>query len=383
MTLTAVNPATGETIRDYEENSWSEAEAAIRAAHEAHEAWRHTDFEQRARLMYRAAELLRDRVEHYAGLMAREMGKPLAEGRSEVEKCAWVCDYYAKEAEEQLAPIPVGTPDTDAETYIAYEPLGTILAIMPWNFPFWQVFRFAAPNLMAGNAGLLKHAANVPGCALAIEEIFRDAGFPQGLFRSLLIGHDVSDKVIEHPLVRAVTLTGSVRAGKTIAAKAGSLIKKTVLELGGSDAYLVLEDADLDATVETCVKSRLVNSGQSCIAAKRFVVVKSLKEAFERRMVERMKAARMGDPMDESVDLGPQAREDLRDELHRQVIDSIEAGARCLLGGEVPDGPGSFYPPTVLTDVKPGMPAYGEELFGPVASIIEVEDEADGIRVAN
>jgi succinate-semialdehyde dehydrogenase/glutarate-semialdehyde dehydrogenase len=315
--------------------------------------------------------------------MAREMGKPIDQGRSEIEKCAWVCDYYADEAAEHLAPVPVDTPDSGAETYIAYEPIGVVLAVMPWNFPFWQVFRFAAPNLMAGNAGLLKHASNVPGCALAIEEVFRHAGFPEGLFRSLLIGHDVAEKVIEHPLVRAVTLTGSVKAGKSIAAKAGSLVKKTVLELGGSDAYLVLEDADLDATVEACVTSRLVNSGQSCIAAKRFIVVRPLKEEFERRMVERMRAARTGDPMDEDTDVGPQAREDLRDDLHDQVTRSVAAGARCLLGGAVPDGPGAFYPPTVLTDVAPGMPAYEEELFGPVASIIEAEDEADGIRIAN
>jgi succinate-semialdehyde dehydrogenase / glutarate-semialdehyde dehydrogenase len=383
VTLTAVNPATGETIHEYDDVPWADVEGMIRSAHEAHGAWRRTSFAHRAHLMRRAGELLRERAGHYAVMMAREMGKPLAEGRSEIEKCAWVCDYYADEAEGQLAPVPVDTPDTDANTYIAYEPIGVVLAVMPWNFPFWQVFRFAAPNLMAGNAGLLKHASNVPGCALAIEEIFEDAGFPEGLFRSLLIGHEISDQVIEHPLVRAVTLTGSVRAGKAIAAKAGSLIKKTVLELGGSDAYLVLEDADLDLAVEVCVKSRLVNSGQSCIAAKRFVVVKSLKDEFEQRMVERMEAARVGDPMDEGTEVGPQARADLRDELHQQVVDSIEAGARCLLGGEVPDGPGSFYPPTVLTDVAPGMPAYEEELFGPVASIIAVDDEAEGIRVAN
>jgi succinate-semialdehyde dehydrogenase / glutarate-semialdehyde dehydrogenase len=383
MTWKTVNPATGETVREYEDTSWSEVERALEAAQAAHQRWRRQPFEERARLMRRAAELLRDRSNRYAELMALEMGKPVKDGRSEVEKCAWVCDYYADEAEGQLAPVPVDTPDTDAKTYWAHEPIGVVLAVMPWNFPFWQVFRFAAPNLMAGNAGLLKHASNVPGCALAIEEVFRDAGFPEGLFRSLLIGHEVSERLIEQPLVRAVTLTGSVRAGKAVAGKAGSLVKKTVLELGGSDAYVVLEDADLDAAVEICVKSRLTNSGQSCIAAKRFVVTAGVKDPFERRMVERMRSVRMGDPFDEATELGPQARADLRDELHDQVERSLAAGARLLLGGELPDGPGAFYPPTVLTDVTPGMPAYEEELFGPVATIIEARDEADAVRIAN
>ncbi|MEX2471271.1 MAG: NAD-dependent succinate-semialdehyde dehydrogenase [Gemmatimonadota bacterium] len=383
MAWSVVNPATGKNERTYDETTWPEAARALSDAHAAHEAWRRTTFGDRARLMRQAAELLREQAGRYAELMAVEMGKPVKDGRSEVEKCAWVCDYYADEAEGQLAPVQTDTPDTDARTYWAYEPLGVVLAIMPWNFPFWQVFRFAAPNLMAGNAGLLKHASNVPGCALAIEEVFRDAGFPNGLFKTLLIDHELSERLIEQPLLRAVTLTGSVRAGKTVAAQAGSLIKKTVLELGGSDAYVVLEDADLDAAVDTCVTSRLTNSGQSCIAAKRFVVVRELREDFERLMVERMKSARMGDPLDEATELGPQARADLRDELHDQVERSLAAGARLLLGGEVPDGPGAFYPPTVLTDVRPGMPAYDEELFGPVAAIIEAEDEADAIRIAN
>lgn len=383
MTWKVVNPATGETVREYDDTSWSEVERALEVAQAAHERWRRATFEERARPMRRAAELLRERSDRYAELMALEMGKPVGDGRSEVEKCAWVCDYYADEAEEQLAPVPVETPDTGAKTYWSHEPLGVVLAVMPWNFPFWQVFRFAAPNLMAGNAGLLKHASNVPGCALAIEEVFRDAGFPKGLFRSLLIGHEASERLIEQPLVRAVTLTGSVRAGKAVAAKAGSLVKKTVLELGGSDAYVVLDDADLDVAVETCVKSRLTNSGQSCIAAKRFVVAGGVKGDFERRMVERMASVRMGDPFDEGTEVGPQARTDLRDELHDQVARSVDAGARVLLGGTLPDGPGAFYPPTVLTDVAPGMPAYDEELFGPVAAIIEARDEADAIRIAN
>ncbi|MCA9721519.1 MAG: NAD-dependent succinate-semialdehyde dehydrogenase, partial [Gemmatimonadetes bacterium] len=273
---------------------------------------------------------------------------------------------------------------TDAgRSYVAYRPLGIVFAVMPWNFPFWQVFRFAAPALMGGNAGLLKHAANVPGCALAIEDVFRDAGFPAGLFRTLLISHQQSKAVIRNRAVAAVTLTGSTRAGKAIAKEAGAQLKKCVLELGGSDPYLILEDADLDLAVEACATSRLINSGQSCIAAKRFLVVPSVREAFERKLVDRMRRAVVGDPLLEETTVGPQARVDLRDDLHAQVEASVAKGARLLLGGTVPPGPGAFYPPTVLTDVKRGMPAYSEELFGPVAAIIPVKDEAAAIKVAN
>jgi succinate-semialdehyde dehydrogenase / glutarate-semialdehyde dehydrogenase len=383
MSWTSVNPATGETIEAYPEMSGEDVEEILQAAHRAQRSWRTTGFPERGRKLMRAAEILRERSEEYARLMTQEMGKPLKEARGEVEKCAWVCEYYAENGEEQLAPEPVDTPENQASTYVAFQPIGLVLAIMPWNFPFWQVFRFAAPNLMAGNGGILKHAPNVPGCALAIEEVFHDAGFPPELFRSVIVDLDLTSRIIEHPLVRGVTLTGSVGAGKAVAAQAGAELKKTVLELGGSDPYLILEDADLDATVEACATSRMLNSGQSCIAAKRFLVVASLREDFERRMVERMGRAVMGDPMDEKTTLGPQARPDLRDQLHRQVRESVEAGARVLLGGELPEGPGAFYPPTVLTDVEPGMPAYDEELFGPVASIIGVEDEKEAIRVAN
>lgn len=383
MSWIAINPVDGSRVSEHPEMTPEAVVAAVEQAHEAHRAWRRQRFADRAAPMREAARLLGERREELARLMAVEMGKPVREGRSEIDKCAWVCTYYADAAEEHLAPVPIDTEGTGARTYLTWEPLGVVLAVMPWNFPFWQVFRFAAPNLMAGNAGLLKHASNVPGCARAIEAIFDDAGFPPALFRSLLIDHGATERVIEHPLVRAVTLTGSVRAGRSVAAKAGSLIKKTVLELGGSDPYLVLEDADLDQAAAACTTSRLVNSGQSCIAAKRFVVVRAVLAEFEARMVERMSAVRMGDPLDEATDVGPQARRDLRDELHRQVTASVGAGARLLLGGTVPDGPGAFYPPTVLTDVRPGMPAYEEELFGPVASIIAVEDEDEAIRVAN
>ena len=383
MSWTAVNPATGETLEAYPEMSGKEVEEILQAAHRAQRSWRTTGFPDRGRKLMRAAEILRERSEEYAQLMTREMGKPLKEARGEVEKCAWVCEYYAENGEEQLASEPVRTPETEASTYVAFQPIGLVLAIMPWNFPFWQVFRFAAPNLMAGNGGILKHAPNVPGCALAIEEVFHDAGFPPELFRSVIVDLDLTSRIIEHPLVRGVTLTGSVGAGKAVASQAGGELKKTVLELGGSDPYIILEDADLDATVEACATSRMLNSGQSCIAAKRFLVVESLREEFERRMVERMSRAVMGDPMEEETTLGPQARPDLREQLHRQVRESVEAGARVLLGGELPEGPGAFYPPTVLTDVEPGMPAYDEELFGPVASIIGVGDEKEAIRVAN
>jgi succinate-semialdehyde dehydrogenase/glutarate-semialdehyde dehydrogenase len=309
------------------------------------------------------------------------MGKPLKQGAAEAEKCARVCDYYAENAEAYLAPDTIKTESS--RSYVAFEPLGVVLAVMPWNFPLWQVYRFAAPALMAGNVGVLKHASNVPGCALVIEEIFAQAGFPEGAFRTLLIGNKQVQAVIEHTLVRAVTLTGSTAAGKTVAAQAAAVLKKTVLELGGSDPYVVLEDANLDHAVQTCVNSRLINSGQSCIAAKRFVVVEPVLAAFTDRFVALMKAKKVGDPLLEGTDVGPQARHDLRDDLHKQVLASVERGATLLLGGEVPPGKGAYYPPTVLADVKPGMPAYDEELFGPVAAIIGARDEQDAVRIAN
>lgn len=381
MSFDVINPATGERGSSYPSHTTAEVEAILRDTQAAQRYWRGIRFSDRADHMRKAAALLRERADRYANLMAEEMGKPVRQGRSEVEKCAWVCEYYADHAEDFLASETI---ESDAsESFITYQPLGVVLAIMPWNFPLWQVFRFAAPNLMAGNGGVLKHASNVPGSALAIEEVFRDAGFPRNLFRTLLIASKDVAAVIENPVIKAVTLTGSTPAGKAVASTAGSVLKKTVLELGGSDPYVVLEDADLEAAVETCVTSRLINSGQSCIAAKRFIVVESLKEDFEKQFVERMDAQTMGDPSDEATDIGPQARHDLRDDLHRQVLESIAAGATCLTGGTIPEGPGAFYPPTVLTDVRPGMPAYSEELFGPVASIIPVLNEAEALRVAN
>ena len=381
MAITSINPATGKPIRTYEQMTPEAAATMVVQAHSAWQNWRAVPFSQRAPLMKKAASLLRQRKSELSTLMADEMGKPLTQGVAEVEKCAWVCEYYADFAESHLTPDVIKTDNT--KSYVAFEPLGVVLAIMPWNFPLWQVYRFAAPALMAGNAGVLKHASNVPGCALSIEQVFKDAGFPAGLFRTLLIGsHEVKD-VIEHPLVRAVTLTGSTPAGKAVASQAGAVLKKTVLELGGSDAYIVLADAELESTVTSCVNSRLINGGQSCIAAKRFIVVEPVLDAFTRRFVDLMKSKRVGDPLADGTDVGPQARHDLRDALHRQVLASIEGGAKLLLGGEIPQSDGAYYPPTVLTNVKPGMPAYEEELFGPVASIIAARDEDDAVRIAN
>ena len=381
MAIHSINPATGETIARYEEMPPPAVDAAIDAAHDAFLDWRTRRFEDRAERMRLAAELLKERARDYARLMADEMGKPVRDGIAEAEKCAAGCQYYAEHAARFLANAVVETEDR--RSFVAFRPLGVILAVMPWNFPFWQVIRFAAPALMAGNAAVLKHSANVPGCALALEQLFRDAGFPHHLFRSLMIGSKAVDHVIEHRHVKAVTLTGSGPAGRKVAAKAGSVLKKTVLELGGSDAYLVLEDADLDFTAAACAKGRLVNTGQSCIAAKRFVVLESVRARFEERLVHEMQKPVMGNPRDANTALGPMARRDLRDALHEQVQNSIAKGARLLCGGKIPDGPGAFYPPTVLTNVHPGMPAYDEEMFGPVAAVIPAKDRADAVRIAN
>lgn len=380
-TMQAINPATGEVVATYDEMSPATVRSVIADAHEAFLGWRRVAFPERSTLMRQVASLLRAEATTYAQLMAREMGKPVRDGVAEIQKCALACDFFATHAADFLGREPVATEARSS--FVTFNPLGVVLAVMPWNFPFWQVFRFAAPGLMAGNAGVLKHASNVPGCALAIEDVFRRAGLPANLFRTLMIGTKQVDAVIEHPLVRAVTITGSAPAGRAVASKAGQMLKKTVLELGGSDPYLVLEDADLEQAAAVSARGRLVNGGQSCIAGKRFIVVERIREAFEERFIARMSLPRMGDPLHEETDLGPLARHDLRDELHRQVIQSIAQGARCLLGGTIPNGRGAFYPPTILTDVRKGMPAYEEELFGPVAAIIPVRTEDEAIAVAN
>lgn len=379
--LTSINPANNKTIKSYTEMQGEEISQIISQADEAFNSWKETSFIHRSKLMHNAASVLRNNSEEYSLLMTTEMGKPIKQSRAEVEKCAWVCDYYADNAEKFLRDEIIKTEAS--KSFVSYQPLGVILAVMPWNFPFWQVLRFAAPNIMAGNAGLLKHASNVSGCALAIEDIFRKAGFPENLFRTLLVSSKNTSQVISHKKVQAVTLTGSVPAGKAVASLSGSLIKKTVLELGGSDPYIILEDADLEQAVISCVTSRLINAGQSCIAAKRFIIVESVYDQFEKLFIDFMSKKKMGDPLDEKNDLGPQASLQLRDELHDQVLRSVNQGAELILGGKIPDIDGAYYPPTILKNVKPGMPAFDEELFGPVAALIKAKDEDDAIELAN
>jgi len=381
MALRSINPTNGELIREYAEATPDEVARALQGAARAFEAWRRTSCAERAERLQRAAALLEERQEDLARLMALEMGKPLVQGRAEAQKCAWVCRHYAETGATALEPEIVAT---DARrSFVTFRPLGPVLAVMPWNFPFWQVFRFLAPALMAGNAALLKHSSNVCGCALEIEALVRAAGFPAELFRTLLVAAPRVAELIDAPEVRAVTLTGSTPAGEAVAARAGQRLKKTVLELGGSDPYLILEDADVEQAAQICAASRLINSGQSCVAAKRFVVVQARRDEFERRFMECLQAHCVGDPLEDGVDVGPQARHDLRDELHAQVQASVQRGARLLLGGRRPAGPGAFYPISLLTDVAPGMPAYDDELFGPVAAVIPVRDEAEALRVAN
>jgi len=379
--MKAINPATGELIKDHAEHNDAEAAHIVEQVHEAFRSWRETSFEYRAGLMHAAAEEQRKNKQEYAEIITQEMGKTITESLAEVEKCAWVCDYYAENAAKFLADEPI---QTDASrSFVAFEPIGVVLAVMPWNFPFWQVMRFAAPALMAGNAGMLKHASNVPGCALALEQVFRRAGFPENIFRTLMIGSRQVEKIIRHPLVKAVTLTGSEPAGMQVASIAGSELKKTVLELGGSDPYIVLEDADLSKCVAMSVTSRMINQGQSCIAAKRFIVVEPLVKEFEKQQTAIMQSMKMGDPMLPDTKVGPMARMDLLKELDDQVQRSIKAGARLLCGGRKADGPGAFYLPTVLAGVKKGMSVYEEETFGPVSAIIPVKDTEDAIAVAN
>ena len=379
--IKSINPATDAEIKSYKEMELSEIEEIISSADKAFNEWHRSSLSTRSQMLKKAGGILRKDKEMHSRLMTEEMGKPIAQSRSEVEKCAWLCDYFADNGGEFLKDRIV---ESDAsKSFVTFQPLGVVLAVMPWNFPYWQVFRFAVPGLMAGNAGVLKHASNVSGCALAIEGVFREAGFPVNLFRALIVSSKKMEKVIELEKIRAVTLTGSVPAGKAVASKAGSLIKKTVLELGGSDPYVVLEDADLETAAETCVTSRLLNGGQSCIAAKRFIIVEKVYDEFRDLFVEKMKAKKMGDPFDESNDLGPQATKSLRDDLHDQVKRSIDKGAKLLLGGMIPESKGAYYPPTVLENVKEGMAAYDEELFGPVASLIKAKNEVDAVRIAN
>ena len=380
--MDVVNPATGERVATYEAATEADADAALARATEAFDSWRDRPMRERERLLADAAEVLRTNEAEYAALMTEEMGKPIEQARSEVQKCAWVCDYYAETASQHLAPdAHASPPGTEVRT--VHDPLGPVLAVMPWNFPFWQVFRFAAPYLTAGNVGLLKHASAVPGCARAIEAVFDEAGYPDGVFQSLLLPSSHVDGLLTDDRVRAATLTGSGPAGRAVASTAGEELKKTVLELGGSDPFVVLDDADVEAAAETGVWARHLNGGQSCIAAKRFLVHTDVHDAFLDAFLDAVDDLTVGDPTDEATDVGPQASADLLAGLHDQVAATVDAGATVLRGGEPMDREGAFYPPTVLTDVPEGSPADAEELFGPVAAVYEVEDEAAAVELAN
>jgi len=380
--MARVNPATGASLEPVEPDDEAAVEDALETATDTFESWRTRSIEDRAELIERAGAVLRENVDEYAELMTREMGKPIESARGEVEKCAWVCEYYAERAPEHLQDQRIGS-QSGAKTFVAHEPLGPILAVMPWNFPFWQVFRFAAPHLTAGNVGLLKHASNVPGCSRAIAEVFERAGYPGGVFQSLVVDSETANEVVADDRVAAVTLTGSERAGRAVAETAGRELKKSVLELGGSDPFVVLDDADVEAAVETGARARCINSGQSCIAAKRFVVHSDVYDEFEEQFVAEMDSLTVGDPTAAETDLGPQAREDLMADLHDQVERSVDAGATLACGGEPLDREGYYYPPTVLTTVPRDAAVATEEVFGPVAALFEVEDEAAAVELAN
>lgn len=379
--IVTINPATEEILNEYEEYSESEIQQRIDSSSKSFKNWSDLSIFKRCELLLKVSEVLQEKKDELARLITLEMGKPIKQSYAEIEKCSWVCKYYAQNAPQQLEDIPFETEMQ--KSYVTFQPLGPILAIMPWNFPFWQVFRFAAPNLAAGNTALLKHSSNTMGCAIAIEEVFREAGFPEGVFQNLVISSKKVVQVIENPLVKAVTLTGSTPVGKEVAKISGWHLKKTVLELGGSDPYIVLKDADLERTVETCVTARLINNGQSCIAAKRFIVEKEVFDEFVGKFVDLMKKKKVGEPMNEENDVGPLAREDLRYDLDGQVKRSISLGDEIVCGGEIPNQKGYYYAPTVIIVKGKDSPVFCEETFGPVAAIIKAENEADAIELAN
>lgn len=382
MILKSINPANSEVIAEYPEYTAEQVDRVIGCADISFKTWRNTALHERVACIKRLANNLEIKKEFLSSIMTSEMGKNIVESRAEIDKCIVLCNYYCDNAEDFLK---IKTVQTEAsESYISFQPLGVILAIMPWNFPFWQVFRCAVPTILVGNAMVLKHASNVSGCALAIEELFRDADFPEDVFRTVLISGKKVENMIAHKSIVAVTLTGSDKAGRAVAKSAGSHLKKCVLELGGSDAYVILDDADLDMAVQACVNGRLLNAGQSCIGAKRFIVTPKIFDRFEAMFVSEMKKASMGNPFDEKNKLGPLAREDIREDLIAQVNKSVEMGAHLLCGGKVDlTSQGFYYPATVLSNVQPGMPAYSQEMFGPVATIIKAKDETDAIRIAN
>lgn len=381
MAIESINPANAKLIKRYKPYSTSKIESIINSVNNDFLNWKNTNFNQRKKLMLTVSRILKKEKEKYAKILTLEMGKPIKQAITEVEKCAWVCKYYAENAESILQKEFIKTDAS--ESYIQFDPIGIVLAVMPWNFPFWQVFRFAAPALMAGNACLLKHSSNVPMSALAIEEIFRKSGFPKNIFRTLLIESKQVNAVIENPKVKAVTLTGSEYAGSMVAASCGKMLKKSVMELGGSDPFIIFADANLEKAVSTAVNARLLNNGQSCIAAKRFIVVEKIAAEFEELFIKKMEETVVGDPMNDETDLGPIAREDLLIELHEQITKSVEAGAKILTGGKRLDIKGYYYAPTIISDVKKGMVAYEQELFGPAAIVIKVKNEEEAIFVAN
>lgn len=377
MEFKSINPYNGKEIKTYQEHSDNEINSILEKSQAAFEKWRQVPVEERSKLLEKAADVLRKNVDKYAETITLEMGKPISEAKAEIDKCAWVCEYYAENAERFLADELIKTDAS--ESFISHDPIGTVLAIMPWNFPFWQVFRFAAPTLAAGNTALLKHATNVLGCAEHIEEVFKEAGFPDGVFQNLIMHHDKMENIIGHDAVNAVTLTGSERAGKSVGSLAGKYLKKSVLELGGSNAFVVLEDADIEQAVETGLKARMLNTGQSCIAAKRFIIVGDTYEKFLPAFLEGIQSMKRGDPMDESTEVGPMARKDLADELHEQMEKSVNQGAKLEVGGKQDN---AFHEPTILSNVKPGMRVFDEETFGPLAAIIRAKDEDEAFELA-
>jgi succinate-semialdehyde dehydrogenase / glutarate-semialdehyde dehydrogenase len=382
MAIATINPATGETLKTFNPLTSEEIEAKLALAQASFEQYRHISIAQRGEWLNEAAEILQRDRDRYGPIMTLEMGKPIKSALAEVEKCAWVCRYYAENAAKFLADVPAVSDGS--QSFLRYQPLGAVLAVMPWNFPFWQVFRFAAPALMTGNVGLLKHASNVPQCALAIEEIFLAAGFPQGVFQNLSIGAAQVEQIINDDRVKAATLTGSEAAGASLASAAGKQLKKTVLELGGSDPFIVLESADLEAAVAAAATARMLNNGQSCIAAKRFILADSIADAFEQKLVEKFKALKVGDPMAEDTDIGPLATPSILEEIDQQVQKTVEMGAKIVLGGKpLSDRPGNFYPPTILTNIPSGSPGESEEFFGPVALLFRVKDLDEAIQLAN
>lgn len=378
---TTINPATGEKIAEYVRITGNEAKDKIARSRKAYESWKQKTYEERAQFMHKLADVLDENKEEYAQLATREMGKTIAQSRKEIEKCALVCRYYANNSKDLLADEIVKTEAT--KSYVTFQPIGVVLAVMPWNFPFYQVIRFAAPALMAGNTGVLKHASNVQGCAFALEDAFTKAGFPVGVFTNLNIDSKLVKDVIEDKSIVAITLTGSDPAGRSVASIAGQNLKKTVMELGGSDAYIILDDVNMEEATDLATFGRLQNNGQTCIAAKRFVVLDTIYDEFLALFAKKMKAAKMGEPTAEDSYYGPMARIDLRDELHEQVLKTIAQGGRLVLGGEIPDSKGAYYPATILADLEPGMEGFDNELFGPVASVIRAKDDAHAIELAN